>query len=380
MSEHAEICVVGGGIVGLAVALALCERGRTVIVLERDRIGQGAAAAVAAGMLSPASEADLSDPRVTRLALESHAAYPAWVASLERSSGIAVGYDRTGTLFVALHHDHLALLERLRAFQVERGLAAAPLGARELRALEPFLAPTLVGGLRLRDDHQVDPRRLLAALAGALRRTGAPVIEGAEVSAVDAADEALAVVYARAGRPGRIACEQVVLAAGAWSGRIVIGDAPLGLPLRPVKGQILRLRGAPLLRHVVRTPDVYLVPRADGELVVGATMEEQGFDGSVTAGAVHDLLREARRVVPGIAEFDLAECGVGFRPALRDHLPAIGELDVPGVFVATGHFRNGVELTPITARLVADLLCDGRRDALLDLVDPRRFAPAEACA
>ena len=159
-------------------------------------------------------------------------------------------------------------------------------------------------------------------------------------------------------------------------------DDPVGrrrpLPLRPVKGQILRLRGERQLRHVIRTPDIYLVPRADGELVVGATMEELGFDARSTAGAVHHLLREAWRAVPGVAELELAECGVGFRPALRDHLPAIGNVDGAGLFVATGHFRDGVVLAPITARLLADLICDDRPDALLEPFAPARFAAIEA--
>ncbi|MEX2445900.1 MAG: FAD-dependent oxidoreductase, partial [Dehalococcoidia bacterium] len=176
---------------------------------------------------------------------------------------------------------------------------------------------------------------------------------------------------------------QVVVAAGAWSRQIasavagVAGAADLPpMPLRPVKGQILRLRGEPLIRHVVRTPDVYLVPRSDGELVVGGSMEEQGFDGRPTAGVVHDLLREAWRVVPGVGELELVECGVGFRPALRDHLPAIGSLDGRGLYAAVGHFRNGVELAPITARLLADLMCGAQPDPLLAPYDPTRFAAA----
>mgnify|MGYP003335244832 CR=1 FL=1 len=168
------------------------------------------------------------------------------------------------------------------------------------------------------------------------------------------------------------------MTAGAWSRQIaspILGMPVVPLPMRPVKGQILRLRGERIIQHVVRTPDVYLVPRADGELVIGASMEDVGFDERSRAGAVHDLLREARRAVPGIAELDLAECNVGFRPALRDHLPAIGAVDGAGLFVATGHFRNGVELAPITARLLADLICDGRLDPLLEPFAPGRFAP-----
>jgi len=161
---------------------------------------------------------------------------------------------------------------------------------------------------------------------------------------------------------------------------ITLPPAVPSLPLRPVKGQSLRLRGDRLLRHVVRTPDVYLVPRADGELVVGASMEEMGFDDRPTAGIVDDLLRHARRVLPGISELKLSECSVGFRPALRDHLPAIGRLDEEGLFVATGHFRSGVELAPITARLLSDLMCDARTDPLLVPYAPARFGSATGTA
>ncbi len=375
-TEQTDVVVIGGGIIGLAVAYALAQRGRAVTVVEAARIGERAAAGVAAGMLAPSSEADLSDPRLTTLALASHAAYPAWVADLEQASGVEVGYDATGTLLVALHRDHLALIEHLHAFQVERGLAAERLTGAQARDEEPYLAPGIAGALRM-PDAQVDPRRLLRALPLALERAGGRIVEDTRVTAVTRDGDVYEVTTEHDGMASTLRATQVVLAAGAWSRQIaLVGLEAATLPMRPVKGQILRLRGERLLRHVIRTPDVYLVPRADGEIVVGASMEEQGFDARPTAGAVHDLLREARRAVPGIAELELAECGVGFRPALRDHLPAIGNIDGAGLFVASGHFRDGVVLAPITARLLADLVCDGRLDALLEPFAPGRFAPA----
>jgi glycine oxidase len=378
--ERSDTVVIGGGIVGLAVAHALAHRGRRVTVVEAARIGERTAAGVAAGMLAPSSEVDLSDPRLTHLALASHEAYPEWAARLTRESGIETGYDATGTLLVALDRDHLALLEHLHAFQQERRLAAERLTGRQARQEEPYLAPGIVGALRM-PDAQVDPRRLLRALVVALERAGATLLEGAPVTAVAlAADGAgYEVTVEREGMAETLVATQAVVAAGAWSRQIaspIVGLPLVPLPLRPVKGQILRLRGERLVRHVIRTPDVYIVPRADDELVVGASMEDQGFDGRTTAGAVYDLLREARRALPGIAELELVECGVGFRPVLRDHLPAIGNVDGAGLFVATGHFRNGVELAPITARLLADLMCDGRLDELLEPCAPGRFAAA----
>lgn len=374
-ADRGDICVVGGGVIGLAIAFELAERGRHVTVLERGRIGERAAAGVAAGMLAPVFEADHLDPELTPLALESRASYGAWVRRVEAAAGMRVGYDATGALIVALHRDHQARIDHLGAFMRERGLVAEPVGRAELRELEPVLAPSAIGGLRAADDHQVDPRRLLAALRAALERASATVLEETRVTAVSPAAGRAEVTFERQGRAATIGAEQVVLAAGAWTSELACAA---DLPLRPVRGLILRLRGEPLIRHVVRTPDVYLVPRGDGELVVGATMEERGFDDRAPAGDVHDLLREATRVVPAVRDLALTECAVGFRPALRDHRPAIGATRDPAVFVATGHYRNGVLLAPLTAALLADEMLEGRRDARLDAFRADRFAAVVA--
>lgn len=378
--QGVDTVVVGGGIIGLAVAFELSQRGQHVTVLEAARLGERAAAGVAAGMLAPGSEADLSDARLTSFALASHALYPQWVARVEQASGLEAGFDRTGTLFVALHSDHLALLEHLERFQYERGLHSQRVGAARLREIEPLLAPGVAGGLHLRDDWQVDPRRLLCALRAALVNAGSIVIEGTAVRRVSPAAGGYVIDAEQAGKALQYAASRVAITAGAWTRRIEspVSGLPLfpSLPVRPVKGQLLRLRGKPLIHHIVRTPDVYIVPRGDGELIVGATMEEQGFDERSTAGAVYELLRQARAVLPGVTELELAECNVGFRPALRDHLPAIGATAEPGLYVAAGHFRNGVELAPITAQLLADVICDGRVDPLLAGLSPQRFEAA----
>ena len=375
-SRSVDVCIIGGGMIGLAVAAELVRRGREVCVLEATVGSADAAARTAAGMLAPVSEADLSHPELTRLSLASAAIYEQWAQDIAARSGLDTGYEATGTLIVALHRDHMAEIEHLRAFQHDRGLAPEPVTRREIRELEPALA-NAIGGIRVPGDRQIDPRRLLAALRETVTRAGSTVREGVRVTAIHSDGPSNLVEFEEQGATQTMHAQLVVLAAGAWSGQVAASG--LALPMRPVKGQALRLRGERLLHHVVRTPDVYLVPRTDGELVVGATMEENGFDRDSRAGDVLDLLVEATRALPGVRELTLMECNIGFRPALRDHLPAIGEAR-PGQMVATGHFRDGVLLAPITARLLGDLICDGRSDPLLAAFAPGRFQAVEARA
>lgn len=367
-----DICVVGGGIIGLATACELAGRGLRVTVFEAASIGERAAAGVAAGMIGPVSEVDMSHPDLTRFALASHRDYPAWIEQIEAVSHIRTGFDRTGTLWVAVHRDHVAWLEHLRAFQIDRGLNTIRLTAGEVRAREPLIAPNTSGGLLASDDWQVDPRRLLGALIEVLARYHGTLLQQVSVERVERCDEGWAVIAGGERGRTRIEARSVLLAPGAYGAGLL---EPLlrDTGLRPVKGQVVRLRGEIDVHHVIRTPDVYLVPRTDGEVVIGATVEEMGFDGRVTAGAVHDLLREARRALPGIAELELVEVRAGFRPALRDHLPAVGRID-EGLFIAVGHYRNGVALAPITARLLADLICEGVADQILAPFNPLRFA------
>lgn len=384
MIPSVDVCVIGGGIMGLSIAHELVRRGRQVTVLEASGIGERAATGTAAGMLAPASEADLADPRLTEFALASHELYPQWINDIESESGLETGFDQAGTVWVALHRDHAVLIDRLCEFQRERGLHAEPQTTAQLRAIEPMVSPGAVGGILLHDDWQVDPRKLLTALTTLLRQAGATIEESSPVDCVRPGDAGFEVSVKRDGEQQVYHARQVVLAAGAWTHRIkresIEPQSPL--PLRPVKGQVVRLRGnESIIDRVVRTPDVYIVPRSDGELVIGATMDEHGFDDRPTAGGMLDLLREAWRTVPGIYELEFVETTVAFRPALRDHLPSIGALEMPGLFIATGHYRNGIELAPITAKLTADLVCDDTADsALLEALKPDRFVAAKVHA
>jgi glycine oxidase len=364
LPDRGDAVVVGGGVIALAVAYELARRGRQVLVLARDDLA-GVATRAAAGMLAPTSEADLTEQPLVGLELDSLRRYPAFVAGLEGLTGRACGYRTEGTLWVALDRDQAGELDRLAAFQRAKGLAAERLDPEEVTAREPHVSGRAVAGLLVPGDHQVDPRALAGALEAAIEKLGGRAAPGCRVTRIaHAAGRVRAVAgITRTGEPFTVACDVVVLAAGAWSGEV---DAPLPpLGLRPVKGQLVRLRGPELVRHVVRTPEVYLVPRRDGELLVGATMEEQGFDARPTAGAVLDLLREAWRLVPGVYDLEVSEISVGFRPVARDHLPVIGAAGAAGLYVAAGHFRNGILLTPATAHHVAEWIVGGTAPAAL---------------
>jgi len=363
-----DVLVIGGGLIGLAVAWRAAQGGAAVTVLDPDP-GQGANQ-VAAGMLAPVTELQYGEEPLLRLGIASNERYAAFAAELTDATGLSTGYRACGTLAGALDADDRAELRELHAFQLRLGLDTEWLTGRECRKLEPMLAPCVRGGLLVTGDHQVDGRRLGAALLEACVRTGVRIHRSRAAELTVDRDRATG---ALAEDGSRLGAEQTVLAAGCWSGELPGLPPEARLPVRPVKGQILRLRmtatdGTPLpgrpflsrnLRAVVRGRHLYLVPRADGELVVGATMEEQGFDTTVTAGGVYELLRDAHELVPGITELPLVECGAGLRPGTPDNAPLLGPTALPGLVAATGHHRNGVLLTPVTADAVAAYLATG---------------------
>jgi glycine oxidase len=401
----ADLLVVGGGVIGLAVAWRARQRGMAVTVLERETIGCGTSR-VAAGMLAPVAEAEFGQAarRVLDLGLRSADMWPAFAQELQEASGQRIGFLQTGTLLVARDADEARELERQIAFRDSLGLATNRLRPSQAREREPALAPTLRLALEAPDDHSVDPRLVLAALRKACESVGVQLREHAPVARieVDAAGERVTGVTlgltggSAASRGGResaarpdqpesasppdsgelVSGEHVVVASGAWSGQIE--GAAERMPVRPVRGQLLRLRdpgGAGLLSSVVRFQGGYLVPRAGGRYVLGATVEERGFDVQPDAGGVYELLREAIEVVPGVRELKVEELCAGLRPGTPDNVPAIGRGALEGLTWATGHHRNGILLAPLTAQLVVQLLAGGRpADTLLAACDPRRFA------
>jgi glycine oxidase len=375
-----DAVVVGGGVIGLGIAWRAALAGMAVTVVD-EAPGRGASWA-AAGMLAPVTEVHYGERPLLSLNLAAAARWPAFAAEVEEASGLPVGYRPGGTLAVARDADDNAALEDLYQFQLRCGLEVERLRSRECRQLEPGLAPSIRGGILAAGDHQVDNRALVEALLVACQRAGVRMVSGRVAELAVEADRVTGVLLAGGGpipSPAdgeTLAAGVVVLAAGCWSGGLRGLAAEVLPPVRPVKGQLLYLRGPadqPLCSRNVRGLEVYVVPRGDGRVVVGATVEEQGFDTTVTAGAVHDLLRAALELLPDVAELELAETVVGLRPGSPDNAPMLGPAGPDGLVVATGHYRNGILLTPVTADAIAELLATGRAPEMIAPFAPGRF-------
>ena len=366
--------IIGGGVIGLSIGWRLSQRGEPVTILERGEAGKEASSA-AAGMLALANEVHYQEDLNLLLRMESMRLYPEFVRELEAFTGLSVDYRTEGAIAISLHADETAELRNLYEYQRERKLPVRWMSGAEVRELEPRLAGFVVAGVMCPMDHQVDNRRLVAALKAAFLKAGGTLHERTEVSRVRMEEDRPPEVEAAG---GTWRAQRLVLAAGSWSG-LIPGLEPWLRPLvRPVKGQILALRmpSADFLTHMIKSPDVYLAPKSDGRLVVGATVEEMGFSRDITAGAVYELLKGAWRAIPSVYELPIDEIWCGFRPGSRDSAPILGETDVPGFYVATGHYRNGIVNTPVTAKLMSELILDGRRPELLLRLSARRFARA----
>ncbi len=387
MRSSPDLLVVGGGVIGLSIAWRARERGMSVMVLERDTLG-GGTSRVAAGMLAPVAEVEFGEAgrRVLGLGLRSAELWPAFAAQLQSVSNIELGLLRTGTMLLARDEDQARELERQIAFRGELGLRTERLRGSQAREREPALAPTVRLALEAPDDHSVDPRRVLAALRAACEGSGVELREHANVSRVESDESGHTTGVALAAEGEVVGAEQVVIAAGAWSPQIELPDSESGgetsPPVRPVRGQLLRLRdpsGPGLLSRVVRFEGGYLVPRPDGRYVLGATVEERGFDLEPDAGGVYELLREAHELLPGVSELKIEELCVGLRPGTPDNAPAIGSGALEGLTWATGHHRNGILLAPLTAQLVVELLSGERPEQeLLAACAPARFQAVRA--
>ncbi|OJU83683.1 MAG: glycine oxidase ThiO [Solirubrobacterales bacterium 70-9] len=384
--EGFDAVFVGGGVIGLAGAWRAAQGGARVCVLERAEPPAGATN-VAAGMLAPVGELSFGEPELLKMMLAAGQLWPEFVAELEAASGERTGHLPTGALVVALDRDEAGELRRRHELQQELGLETEWLTPTRCREVEPGLTTSFVGGVMAPGDASVDPRRLALALVAALRAAGGELRTGTEV--VDGLWDGGRLVGVRTAsaetRPGDdsvrtldVHADAVVLCNGAWSGQTTWLPEEARPPVRPVKGEVIELRpredGPPIANGNIASERIYLVPREDGRLVVGATQEERGFDTTVTAGGVHELLREAYRVLPDIAEMELAGTIAGLRPGSPDNLPIVGRGAVEGLVLATGHFRNGILHTPLTAETVAAILAGTEPPPAMAGADPARFA------
>lgn len=368
-----SVAIIGGGIIGLAIGWRLALASVAVDIFERGEAGREASWA-AAGMLAAGVESEPGEAALSALTRRGQALWPDFAAELEAATGLAVGLRTEGTIEIALTRDDAARLRHGFDFQRRQGVTLEWLNAAEARAREPHLGAQLAGAVFSPHDHQVDNRRVVIALRQAFLAAGGHLHEGAAV--------ALAVAHGRAIGVRRADgtlhdADRVVLAAGAWSAETACLPADVRPAVRPIKGQMLALMmnpAAPLLRHVLWTPRVYLVPRGDGRLIIGATTEERGFDAALTAGGVLSLLEGAWRAMPAIEDLAIAETWVGFRPGSRDDAPLLGPSGLAGLVLATGHHRNGILLAPITADLIARHLLDGAIDPAMAPFLPDRFA------
>lgn len=376
---NADVVIVGGGVIGMGIAWRAAQRGVAVTVVD-PAPGSGATQA-AAGMLAPTTELHYGETPLLALTLASASRYPGFVADLQRQSGVDVGYRTCGTVHVGWDAADLAALRDLQAFGVTQGLAGQMVGSRELRRLEPALAAGLPGALHAPDDHQVDNRRLHQALTVAADAAGVRVVTD-RVGEVRCENGSVRGV--RLDSDAVIDAAMVVIAGGCWSAGLAGIPAACRPPVRPVKGQTLRLRvqgSAPIngvVRGSVRGTPVYLVPRLDGEIVVGASSEEAGFDLRPRAGAVYELLRDATALVPELAEAELEQVCTGLRPGTPDNAPLLGRTEVEGLILATGHHRNGILLTPVTADAIAAVVAGADSPVEIASFRPDRFRSGAA--
>ncbi len=371
--DKPAVAIVGGGVCGLGIGWYLAQHGCQVTVVERGEAGHGATWA-AAGMLAPHVEAEAGEDDLLTLLRASHAMWADFARELEDVSGLPIDYRTEGTLVVAPDRDEAERLKFQYDFQRQHGLPVEWLSGYEARQREPYLARTVTAAIFSPFDHQVDNRKVALALRTAFERSGGVLREHVEVQEIVIQDGQVKGLRLP---DAQLDADVVVLAAGAWSRGVKGLPDNVRPPVRPIKGQMLAVQmppNAPLLTHVLWGPHIYLVPRLDGRLLIGATVEEQGFDTHLTAGGQMDLLRDAWEILPGIYDLPIIETWAGLRPGSRDDAPILGLTDVRGLIMATGHHRNGILLAPITMRKVGELIVTGQVPAEIAPFSLSRFA------
>lgn len=356
--DRFDVAIIGGGIIGLSVGWKLLQRGLSVAVFERDKVGSGATRA-ATGMLAARAEVEPGEDDLLPLTLASQYLWRGFATELEATAEQSVDYRSHGTMIVALSRDEVDRLRFRHDLQQRHGLESVWLSGSAARELEPGLRPNVVGAVFSPQDHQVDARLVTSALMTAFTKAGGRLFEDARVLSIERHGGKVTGLSTEA---ATFAADTVVLAAGAWSPELLPG---FQLPIRPLKGQSLSLRmdpRMPALSHIVWTEQIHMAPKGDGRLIVGATVEDRGFDTANTAGGLFALLEAARQALPAMEELAIDEIWTGFRPTSMDDAPIFGEVGIDGLVVATGHHRNGILLAPVTARAISDLILDGRME------------------
>jgi glycine oxidase len=366
--QSADVVIVGGGVIGLSIARALVQRGvRDVCLIERGSLGSEASFA-AGGILAPQAEADSPD-EFFALACRSRDLYPAFAAALREETGVDIELDSTGTLYVAFTDGDLREIDARFEWQSKAGLAVERLTPAEARELEPCISEALQGALRFPRDVQVENRRLVNALVNSVAKQGVRIFADTSVESLTVERQRLRGLETSR---GYLSCQKVIIAAGTWSSTIEHSQTP---KIEPVRGQMICFDAKPqLTHHVIYSPRGYLVPRQDGRLLAGSTSEHAGFTKQVTAGGINQIIANAHEISPKILNFPIVDTWSGLRPRAPDGLPVLGPCgEIDGLFYATGHYRNGILLAPVTGELIAEAVVTGRVSPLLAAFSPNRF-------
>lgn len=369
--ELKHIAIIGGGVIGLSIGWQLARRGVEVTLFERNRVGKEASR-VAAGMLAPYAEVGFEEIELMELGQESLRLYPRFLDELSEDASDIPQFDQCGTLMTGIDRDDTERLKRLYDFREELKLTVELITGTEAREREPLLSPKVVSAVWLPDDAQIDNRKLLKKLKAAFKKCGGVLKEESEVKKVRLSGGS---VEGLSTNRSEFQFDNVVLAAGSWSQQIEGIPRHMRPPIRPVKGQIITLEKTSdcPLKGTVRSPRMYMVPKEDGTIRLGATTEEQGFDKTPTAGGQKELLEDGWEMIPSIFDLPLVETMAGLRPAARDHAPIIGETDIRGLYYATGHYRHGILMTPITVYTLVDEMMEGAKSELMYPFRPQRF-------
>ena len=373
-----KILIIGGGVIGLGIGWQLAKAGAAVTIYERGQAGRGASWA-AAGMLGPIAEAHIDELDLLKLSNQSLARYPEWVDELETETEMSIGYRAEGTLIIGIEPEDAYQLQHAYDLQQDLGLNVEWLSGQEARKIEGALSPYVTAAIRCETDHQVDNRLMAQALQRAYQGRGGVLHQNSTVERIVIENGTVTGVQTRDGFQGADVC---ILAAGCWSGQISGLPDTIIPPVRPVKGQMLALqmRKGFMIKNVIRTVKarypmpVYLVPRTDGRLIVGATTEELGFDTDLTVGGIYELLHGACEAVPDIYDLPLIETWTGLRPGSTDNAPILGKTPVENLIYATGHYRNGILLTPITAYEISKLILTGETSETIAPFQLDRFS------